>query len=542
MKAILDSLGLAAVNPGTWHGAKSFEDSSASLIESVNPATGDVIASVRSTTSTEYDALIAEAQGSFETWRTIPAPVRGNAVRLIGDALRDNKDALGSLVTLEMGKIKAEGDGEVQEMIDIADFAVGQSRMMYGNTMHSERPQHRMYEQWHPLGIVGTISAFNGQSRMMYGNTMHSERPQHRMYEQWHPLGIVGTISAFNFPVAVYSWNALIAAICGNINVWKPSPKAALCGVAVQKIVNSALAELDLPPVFFQFNDGSNELAQTFVDDERVNLVSFTGSCAVGKKVGERVTTRMGKVLLELGGNNAIIVDEEANLDLAIPAIVFGSVGTAGQRCTTTRRVLVHESRFEELKNTLVKAYSQVKIGDPLDENTLMGPLIDDSAIARVEAACAAVRESGGEVLCGGERIDGPGHFITPAIAVAKNDWDIVQTETFGPILYLIPYSTLDEALAMQNGVVQGLSSAIFTDNLQKAEYFLSHAGSDCGIANVNIGTSGAEIGGAFGGEKETGGGREAGSDSWKAYMRRQTNTINWSTELPLAQGISFDL
>ncbi len=505
MKAILDSLGLAAVNPGTWHGAESFEDSSASLIESVNPATGDVIASVRSTTNAEYDALIAKAQESFQTWRTIPAPVRGNAVRLIGDALRDNKDALGSLVTLEMGKIKAEGDGEVQEMIDIADFAVGQSRMMYGNTMHSERPQHRMYEQWHPLGIVGTISAFN-------------------------------------FPVAVYSWNALIAAICGNVNVWKPSPKTALCGVAVQKIVNSALAELDLPPVFFQFNDGSNELAQTFVDDARVNLVSFTGSCAVGKKVGERVTTRMGKVLLELGGNNAIIVDEEANLDLAVPAIVFGSVGTAGQRCTTTRRVLVHESRFEELKNTLVKAYSQVKIGNPIDKNTLMGPLIDDSAIVRVEAACAAVRESGGEVLCGGERIDGPGNFITPAIAVAKNDWDIVQTETFGPILYLIPYSTLDEALAMQNGVVQGLSSAIFTDNLQKAEYFLSHAGSDCGIANVNIGTSGAEIGGAFGGEKETGGGREAGSDSWKAYMRRQTNTINWSTELPLAQGISFDL
>jgi len=505
MKAILDSLGLTAENPGTWHGAESFEDSSANLIESVNPASDDIIASVRSTTRAEYDALIAEAQSSFKIWRTIPAPVRGNAVRLIGDALRDNKDALGSLVTLEMGKIKAEGDGEVQEMIDIADFAVGQSRMMYGNTMHSERPQHRMYEQWHPLGIVGTISAFN-------------------------------------FPVAVYSWNALIAAICGNVNVWKPSPKTALCGVAVQKIINSALAELDLPPVFFQFNDGSNELAQTFVDDERVNLVSFTGSCAVGKKVGERVTTRMGKVLLELGGNNAIIVDEEANLDLAIPAIVFGSVGTAGQRCTTTRRVLVHESRFEELKNTLVKAYSQVKIGDPLDENTLMGPLIDDSAIARVEAACAAVRESGGEVLCGGERIDGPGNFVTPAIAVAKNDWDIVQTETFGPILYLIPYSTLEEALAMQNGVVQGLSSAIFTDNLQKAEYFLSYAGSDCGIANVNIGTSGAEIGGAFGGEKETGGGREAGSDSWKAYMRRQTNTINWSTELPLAQGISFDL
>jgi aldehyde dehydrogenase (NAD+) len=377
---------------------------------------------------------------------------------------------------------------------------------------------------------------------MLYGKTMHSERPLHRMYEQWHPLGVVGTISAFNFPVAVYSWNALIAAVCGNVNVWKPSPKAALCGVAVQKIINEAMATLDMPPVFYLFNDDNNELAQTFVNDERVNLVSFTGSCAVGKKVGEQVSARMGKVLLELGGNNAIIVDEEANLDLAIPSIVFGSVGTAGQRCTTTRRVLVHESRFDELKSALVNAYGQVRIGDPLDPETLMGPLIDESAVERVETACAAVREAGGEILCGGERLDGPGNFITPAIAVARNDWEIVQNETFGPILYLIPYSTLDEAIAMQNGVVQGLSSAIFTDNLQKAEYFLSHGGSDCGIANVNIGTSGAEIGGAFGGEKETGGGREAGSDSWQAYMRRQTNTINWSTELPLAQGISFDL
>ncbi len=505
MKSILDSLNLEAVNAGTWHGSESFEDSSAGVIESINPATGEIIASVRNTTAAEYDALISAAQESFKLWRTIPAPARGNAVRLIADALRRNKDALGSLVTLEMGKIKAEGDGEVQEMIDIADFAVGQSRMLYGNTMHSERPQHRMYEQWHPLGVVGTISAFN-------------------------------------FPVAVYSWNALIAAICGNVNVWKPSPKTALCGVAVQKIINEALSDEDLPPVFYLFNDGSNELAQTFVDDQRVNLISFTGSCAVGKKVGERVTARMGKPLLELGGNNAIIVDEEANLDIAVPSIVFGSVGTAGQRCTTTRRVLVHESRFEELKNTLVKAYGQVRIGNPLDDGTLMGPLIDESAVARVESACAAVRDAGGEVLCGGERIDGPGNFITPAIAVAQNDWDIVQTETFGPILYLIPYGTLDEAIAMQNGVVQGLSSAIFTDNLQKAEYFLSNGGSDCGIANVNIGTSGAEIGGAFGGEKETGGGREAGSDSWKAYMRRQTNTINWGSELPLAQGISFDL
>ena len=505
MKKILDSLGLEAINPGTWYGNESSEDASAPLIESINPATGKPLASVRGTTAAEYDRIVRTAQEAFLEWRRIPAPERGGAIRLIGDALRDNKDALGSLVTLEMGKIKAEGDGEVQEMIDIADFSVGLSRMMYGKTMHSERPQHRMYEQWHPLGLVGTITAFN-------------------------------------FPVAVWSWNACIAAVCGNINIWKPSPKAPLCGVAVQKIVNEALAGLDLPPAFYLFNDGDNSLAQQFVDDERVNLVSFTGSCAVGRKVGERVAKRMGKCLLELGGNNAIIVDEHANLELAVPAIVFGSVGTAGQRCTTTRRVIVHESRFEDLRQALVSAYGQVRIGDPLDPDTLMGPLIDESAVDRVEAACAAVREAGGQILCGGERVDGPGHYILPAIAVAENDWDIVQTETFGPLLYLIPYADLDEALAMQNGVAQGLSSAIFTDNVQNAEYFLSYAGSDCGIANVNIGTSGAEIGGAFGGEKETGGGREAGSDAWKAYMRRQTNTINWGTELPLAQGISFDL
>jgi aldehyde dehydrogenase (NAD+) len=404
-----------------------------------------------------------------------------------------------------MGKIRAEGIGEVQEMIDIADFAVGQSRMLYGNTMHSERPQHRMYEQWHPLGIVGTITAFN-------------------------------------FPVAVWSWNACIAAVCGNVNVWKPSPKAPLCGVAIQKIVNEALADEDLPPIFYLINDADNSLAQRFVDDARVDLVSFTGSCAVGRKVGERVAARMGKCLLELGGNNAIVVDEHANLELAVPAIVFGSVGTAGQRCTTTRRVIVHRSRFEELKRALVGAYGQVRIGNPLEPDTLMGPVIDEAAVARIEAACTAVRGAGGEVLCGGARIDGPGHFVEPAIAVAQNDWDIVQTETFGPILYLIPCDSLDEAVAMHNGVAQGLSSAIFTDRLQNAEYFLSHLGSDCGIANVNIGTSGAEIGGAFGGEKETGGGREAGSDAWRAYMRRQTNTINWGTDLPLAQGITFDL
>lgn len=505
MQSILDRLGLESVNDGTWYGNESSADQSASIIQSVNPATGGMIASVRCTSAAEYEKVIAKARESFLAWRRVPAPVRGEAVRKIANALRQHKDALGSLVSLEMGKIKAEGDGEVQEMIDIADFAVGQSRMMYGRTMHSERPQHRMYEQWHPLGLVGTISAFN-------------------------------------FPVAVYSWNSCIAAVCGNVNIWKPSPKTPLCGVAVQKIFNEALSDMDLPPVFFLINDDSNELAERFVDDTRVNLISFTGSCAVGRKVGERVAGRMGKSLLELGGNNAIIIDEHANLDLAVPAIVFGAVGTAGQRCTSTRRVIAHRSRFDELKDALVKAYGQVRIGNPLEADTLMGPLIDESSVQRVEAACAAVRESGGEVLCGGERIDGPGHFITPAIAVAANDSDIVQTETFGPLLYLIPFDTLDQAIAMQNGVVQGLSSAIFTDNLQNAEYFLSNGGSDCGIANVNIGTSGAEIGGAFGGEKETGGGREAGSDAWKAYMRRQTNTINWGKDLPLAQGINFDL
>ncbi len=505
MKKVLTSLGLDSVNAGSWLGADSLSDSSAPLIESVNPADGRKIAAVRSTTRAEYEQVLAAARSSFLVWRTVPAPVRGNAVRLIGDALRRHRDALGRLVTLETGKILAEGIGEVQEMIDIADFALGQSRMLYGNTMHSERPSHRMYEQWHPLGVVGTISAFN-------------------------------------FPVAVFSWNAFIAAICGNVSIWKPSPRTPLCAVAVQRIINDALADEDLPPVFFLINDGSNQLARAFVDDRRIDLLSFTGSCAVGRDVGARVAARMGRSLLELGGNNAIIVDEFANLELAVPAIVFGAVGTAGQRCTSTRRVLVHRSRFDDLRNALLKAYAQVRIGDPLDDGTLMGPLIEPASVERLQAAIAEVQKAGGQLLCGGERLDRPGNYVTPAIAVAENDWDIVQAETFGPLLYLIPYDSLDEAIAMQNGVVQGLSSAIFTNNLQHAERFLSAAGSDCGIANVNIGTSGAEIGGAFGGEKETGGGRESGSDAWKAYMRRQTNTINWGTALPLAQGIKFDL
>ncbi len=505
MNDILKRLGLAETNPGTWSGARASANAEAPLIESLNPTTNEVIATVRATTRAEYDGLVEAAREAAREWRKVPAPVRGDAVRRIGNALRDYKDALGSLVTLENGKIKAEGDGEVQEMIDICDFAVGQSRMLYGKTMHSERPRHRMYEQWHPLGVVGIITAFN-------------------------------------FPVAVWSWNACLATICGNVNVWKPSPKAPLCAVAVQRICNEALKDAGFPEIFYLFNDADNTLAQQFVDDPRVDLLSFTGSSAVGRKVGERVAARMGKSLLELGGNNAIIVDEHANLELAVPAIVFGAVGTAGQRCTTTRRVLVHESRFAELRDKLVNAYAQVRIGDPLDKNTLMGPLIDEAAVQRFESAIAAVQEAGGELLCGGKRLDRPGNFVEPAIAIARNEWDIVQTETFGPILYLIKYRELEEAIAMHNDVVQGLSSAIFTDNLQHAEYFLSALGSDCGIANVNIGTSGAEIGGAFGGEKETGGGRESGSDAWKAYMRRQTNTINWGTDLPLAQGIDFRL
>lgn len=448
---------------------------------------------------------MARAVEAAAAWRAVPAPKRGEAVRKFGEALRRHKEDLGALVTLENGKIRAEGLGEVQEMIDIADFAVGQSRMLYGLTMHSERPVHRMYEQWHPLGVVGVISAFN-------------------------------------FPVAVWAWNALLAAICGNATVWKPSPKTPLTALAVQKICDAVVAAEGLPPIFQLFIDAGTQLAMRFVDDPRVALVSFTGSTAVGRKVGERVAARLGKSLLELGGNNAIIVDEAADLSLAVPSIVFGAVGTAGQRCTSTRRVLVHESRAGELERRLLAAYRQVRIGDPMDGATLMGPLIDGNAVEQFRKAVAAARAAGGDVLCGGDVLERPGHFVTPAIVRARNEWPIVQQETFAPILYLIRFRTLDEAIGLQNASAHGLSSAIFTDSLQNAERFLSATGSDCGIANVNIGTSGAEIGGAFGGEKDTGGGRESGSDAWKAYMRRQTNTINASRALPLAQGIRFDV
>ncbi|HEX7374263.1 MAG TPA: aldehyde dehydrogenase family protein [Steroidobacteraceae bacterium] len=506
MNEILKSLGLEAVNPGTWSADGGWlSDPSAQRIDSINPSNGQVIASVLATTAAQYEKVLASSAAVAREWRKVPAPKRGEAVRLMADELRRHKKALGSLVSLEMGKILAEGEGEVQEMIDIADFAVGQSRMLYGLQMHSERPSHRMFEQWHPLGVVGVISAFN-------------------------------------FPVAVWSWNAFLAAICGNVTVWKPSPKTALCAVAVQHICNRVLERNGFPGIFQLFIDGGTELAGRFVDDRRVDLVSFTGSTAVGREVGVRVARRLGKSLLELGGNNAIIVDEYANLDLVVPAIVFGAVGTAGQRCTTTRRVFVHESRMPDLERRLVSAYKQVRIGDPLTPGTLMGPLIDAASVERFEAAVAQAVKHGGKLLTGGKRRPGPGNFVEPAIVTARGEWDIVKTETFAPVLYLIPFKTLDEAIAAQNDVAHGLSSAIFTDRLQNAERFLAAGGSDCGIANVNIGTSGAEIGGAFGGEKDTGGGRESGSDAWKTYMRRQTCTVNYGAQLPLAQGINFDL
>jgi aldehyde dehydrogenase (NAD+) len=503
MTEVRRSLGITDLNAGScsasgWHPTKGRE-----RIESLNPATGTAIASVAAATGPDYEQVVSSAVIAGAAWRALPAPRRGEAVRLVGDALRRHKQALGSLVTLEVGKIKAEGDGEVQEMIDIADYAVGLSRMLGGKTLPSERAQHRLYEQWHPLGVVGVISAFN-------------------------------------FPVAVWSWNAFIAAVCGNVTVWKPSPKAPLCSVAVQKLCNAALEEHGFPPAFFLFNTDDTALATRFVDDPRINLMSFTGSTAIGAGVASRVARRFGRCLLELGGNNAIIVDEHANLDLAVPAILFGAVGTAGQRCTSTRRLLVHESRLDELTARLVAAYRQVSIGDPLSPGTLMGPLIDVDAVERYQQVMTELKGHGARVLCGGKVRPGPGHFVEPTIVLAENEWPVVQHETFAPILYVIACTDLDQAIAKQNAVPQGLSSAIFTDRLQHAERFLGHDGSDCGIANVNIGTSGAEIGGAFGGEKETGGGREAGSDSWKAYMRRQTVTINYGSTLPLAQGIDF--
>ena len=506
---VLTALGLTGTESGTYLGNGEWaRTADAGILEPINPTDGEVLARVQASSKDDYETILERAQAAFKVWRTTPAPRRGEAIRLCADALRTHKDALGSLVALEMGKSKPEGDGEVQEMIDIGEFAVGLSRQLYGLTMHSERPGHRMYEQWHPLGIVGIISAFN-------------------------------------FPVAVWAWNAFVAGVCGDICIWKPSPKTPLSAIASMKICNEALQKAGFPDIFFLFNDAGTDLAQEFVDDKRVALVSFTGSTKVGRHVGERVARRMGRSLLELGGNNAMIVDKTADLKLAIPAIVFGAVGTAGQRCTTTRRVFIHEAIHDDVLAKLVAAYKQVegKIGDPTDPKNLMGPLNSADGVQAYLDAVEKAKAAGGKVETGGARVDRKGNFVLPTIVTGlSNDAEVVQTETFAPILYVMKYSTLEEAIDMQNAVPQGLSSACFTTDLRHAEAFLSAAGSDCGIANVNIGTSGAEIGGAFGGEKETGGGRESGSDAWKAYMRRQTNTINYSNDLPLAQGIKFDL
>lgn len=502
---VLKALKLKLENASTYSPDGWADIENAKLIESINPATEELIAKVFTCSTNDYEHVMKSSVAAQKEWAKVPAPKRGEVIRSIGDALRKHKDALGTLVAMEMGKIKQEGDGEVQEMIDIADFAVGQSRMLYGKTMHSERPEHRMYEQWHPLGVVGVISAFN-------------------------------------FPVAVWSWNAFLAAIAGNTVVWKPSSKTPLCAIAVQHICNGVLEDMGYPGIFSMFVPEDNDIAQRFVRDKRVGLMSFTGSSKVGHYVARTVAKRLGRYLLECSGNNAIIVDETADLKLAIPAIVFGAVGTAGQRCTSTRRLIVHESIYSELVPKLVNAYKQVRTGNPLDKDTLMGPLIDQRAVTDYQAAIAHIQARGGNILYGGKVIKDQGFFVEPSIVEVKRQSAIVKQETFAPILYVMRYRNLEGAIHLQNDVPQGLSSAIFTNSVKNAELFLSQRGSDCGIANVNIGTSGAEIGGAFGGEKETGGGREAGSDCWKAYMRRQTNTINWSDELPLAQGIKFDL
>ncbi|MFP5331053.1 MAG: aldehyde dehydrogenase family protein [Acidimicrobiia bacterium] len=498
---ILASLGLGANNSGVYAG--EWREGSGEIIEVENPGTGEIIARVMLGSQDDYEAVVTSSTETFDRWRMLPAPQRGEYVRRLGEALRRHRDDLGALVSLEMGKILPEGIGEVQEMIDICDFATGLSRQLYGLTMASERPRHRMYEQWHPLGPVGVISAFN-------------------------------------FPVAVWSWNATIAAVCGDTLVWKPSERTPLTAIAVTKIAERVMAGSGFEGVFNLCVGRGETVGQRMIEDRRLPLISATGSCRMGEIVGPAVAARMGRSILELGGNNAIIVMDDADLDLAVRAALFAAVGTAGQRCTSLRRLIVHRDVIDEVADRLVAAYQQVPIGDPLQEGTLMGPVISEQAIDATLAAVDAGVSQGGTLLTGGRRLDRPGHFMEPAIVRVPKEAAITQEETFGPVLWMIPFDTLEEAIAIQNGVKQGLSSAIFTDSLRNAETFLSHIGSDCGIANVNIGTSGAEIGGAFGGEKETGGGREAGSDAWKAYMRRQTTTINWGNDLPLAQGIEF--
>jgi aldehyde dehydrogenase (NAD+) len=507
MEKTLKALGLKDINEGCSTGSKWFANGE--IIESYSPVDGKLIAKVKGATKADFDQVVAAAQAAFLQWREIPAPKRGEYVRQFGDKLRAKKAELGRLVSYEMGKSLQEGLGEVQEMIDICDFAVGQSRQLYGLQMHSERPKHRMMEQWHPLGIVGIISAFN-------------------------------------FPVAVWSWNTALAWIAGDVCIWKASEKAPLCSVACQNIWNEVAKENNLPEGVSCIINGDYKVGEYMTDSTAVALISATGSTRMGKLVGAKVAERFGKSILELGGNNAIIITEHADLKMTIVGAVFGAVGTAGQRCTSTRRLIIHENVYDKVKDSLVKAYGQLKIGNPLDEKNHVGPLIDKAAVATYLSALEKVKAEGGKLVVEGGVLTGAGYesgcYVKPAIAEAKNEMAIVQHETFAPILYLIKYKTLEEAIALQNGVPQGLSSAIMTTNMREAELFLSAKGSDCGIANVNIGTSGAEIGGAFGGEKETGGGRESGSDAWKAYMRRQTNTLNYGDTLPLAQGIKFDL
>jgi aldehyde dehydrogenase (NAD+) len=509
IQEILDQLGIESINPGASTGSYWF-NTSGEQIDSYSPVDGKLIASVSAASQADYEAAILKSHEAFKVWRQIPAPKRGEIVRQLGDKLRDYKEPLGKLVSYEMGKSLQEGLGEVQEMIDICDFAVGLSRQLYGLTMHSERPSHRMYEQYHPLGLVGIISAFN-------------------------------------FPVAVWSWNAALAWVCGDVCIWKPSEKTPLTAIACQKIAEEVFTDNDVPEGVSCLVIGGPELGKAMTADKRVPLISATGSTRMGKSVGQVVGERLGRSLLELGGNNAIIITPTADLKVVVPGAVFGAIGTAGQRCTSTRRLIIHEDVYETVKNAIVKAYGQLKIGNPLDQNMHVGPLIDKDAVTAYQNALQKVVEEGGKIIVEGGVLTGEGYesgcYVKPAIAEASNDYAIVQHETFAPILYLMKYSgSVENAISLQNGVPQGLSSAIMTNNLKEAEAFLSAAGSDCGIANVNIGTSGAEIGGAFGGEKETGGGRESGSDAWKVYMRRQTNTINYSDSLPLAQGIKFDL
>ena len=507
MQTFLQQLHIEDYNKGNATGKEWLNGGS--IIESFSPVDGKKIGSVEAVSQDAYNTIVQKAQSAFIEWRNLPAPKRGEIVRQIGEALRENKEALGKLVSYEMGKSLQEGWGEVQEMIDICDFAVGLSRQLYGLTMHSERPHHRMYEQWHPLGIVGIISAFN-------------------------------------FPVAVWSWNAALAWVCGNVCIWKPSEKTPLCGVACQQIIAEVLHRNHIPEGVSCLIQGDKTVGEWMCNDASIALISATGSTRMGKAIGVSVAARLGKTILELGGNNAVIISEHADLDMSLIGCMFGAVGTAGQRCTTTRRLIIHASQYDGFILKLQKAYRQLKIGNPLDGNNHVGPLIDVDAVNNYLAAIEQCKKQGGNFIIEGGVLEGEGYesgcYVKPCIAEVSNDWPIVQHETFAPILYVLKYNTMEEAIALQNGVPQGLSSAIMTLNMREAEQFLSYNGSDCGIANVNLGTSGAEIGGAFGGEKETGGGRESGSDAWKAYMRRQTNTINWGNDLPLAQGIQFNI